>query len=75
MGNTNACCPIPWDVSHGIPIGTQFPWTSLAMPAMSNPNGLMSQNVCHYLDQATHWMSCKWGSHFAWLTLILANQI
>jgi len=20
-------------------------------PAMSNPNGLLSQNVCHYLDQ------------------------
>ena len=22
-------CPIPWDVSHGIPIGMTFPWTSL----------------------------------------------
>jgi len=21
--------PIPWDVSHGIPIGLPFPWTSL----------------------------------------------
>jgi len=21
--------PIPWDVSHGIPIGMTFPWTSL----------------------------------------------
>ena len=25
------CCPIPWDVSHGIPIGMTFPWTSLAI--------------------------------------------
>ena len=23
----------------------------LSRPAMSNPNGLLSQNVCHYLDQ------------------------
>jgi len=22
-------CPIPWDVSRGIPIGMTFPWTSL----------------------------------------------
>jgi len=22
-------CPIPWDVSHGIPMGMTFPWTSL----------------------------------------------
>jgi len=22
-------CPIPWDVSHGIPIGIPTPWTSL----------------------------------------------
>jgi len=22
-------CPIPWDVSNGIPIGIPFPWTSL----------------------------------------------
>jgi len=22
-------CPISWDVSHGIPIGMTFPWTSL----------------------------------------------
>jgi len=29
MGNTNVCCPIPCDVSHGIPIGIPFPWTSL----------------------------------------------
>ena len=29
MGNTNVCCPIPWDVSHGIPRGMTFPWTSL----------------------------------------------
>jgi len=29
MGNTNVCCPIPWDVSHGITIGMTFPWTSL----------------------------------------------
>ena len=21
--------PIPWDISHGIPMGTPFPWTSL----------------------------------------------
>ena len=31
MGNTNVCCPIPWDVSHGIPIGMTFPWTSLSI--------------------------------------------
>jgi len=24
-------CPIPLDVSHGIPIGIPFPWTSLEM--------------------------------------------
>jgi len=24
-------CPIPWDVSHGIPIGMTFPWTSLEL--------------------------------------------
>ena len=24
--------PIPWDVSHGIPIRISFPWTSLAVP-------------------------------------------
>jgi len=29
MGNTNVCCHIPWDVSHGIPIGMTFLWTSL----------------------------------------------
>jgi len=23
------CCPISWEVSHGIPIGIPFPWTSL----------------------------------------------
>ena len=21
--------PIPWDISHGIPMGIPFPWTSL----------------------------------------------
>ena len=25
MGNTNVCCPFPWDVAHGIPIGIPFP--------------------------------------------------
>jgi len=29
MGNTNVCCPIPWDVSHWIPRGMTFLWTSL----------------------------------------------
>ena len=24
-------CPIPLDVSHGIPIGMTFPWTSLGL--------------------------------------------
>jgi len=23
--------PVPWDVSHGIPIGMKFPWTSLGL--------------------------------------------
>ena len=29
--HSNFCLshPIPWDVSHGIPIGMTFPWTSL----------------------------------------------
>jgi len=29
--HSNLCLshPIPWDVSHGIPIGMTFPWTSL----------------------------------------------
>jgi len=24
-------CPIPWETSHGIPIGMTFPWTSLGI--------------------------------------------
>jgi len=28
--------PIPWDVSHGIPIGMTFPWTSLHIGFLSN---------------------------------------
>jgi len=36
MGNTNVCCPISWDVSHGIPIGMAFLWTSL----MKRPTNL-----------------------------------
>jgi len=24
-------CPIPWDVSHGNPMGMTFPWTSLGL--------------------------------------------
>jgi len=30
---SNLCLsqPIPWDVSHGIPIGMAFPWTSLGI--------------------------------------------
>ena len=31
--HSNLCLsrPIPWDVSHGIPIGIPFPWTSLVI--------------------------------------------
>jgi len=42
-------------------------------PVMSNPNGLLSQKVWHYLNQGAHWMAYYWGPHIAWLTLILAN--
>jgi len=44
---------------------------------MSNPNGLLSQKLCHCLNQGrtlndiAYW----WGPHIGWLTLTLANKI
>jgi len=37
--------------------------------AMSNPNGLVSQKLCHYLNRAAHWMAYYYGLHNEWLTL------
>ena len=59
MGNTNVCCPIPWDVSHGIPIGMTFTWTSL----------MIRERLCHIIRSietvdyqlCTHFV-CRWNS-------------
>jgi len=50
---------------------------------MSNPNGLLSQELFHCLNQvrtlndtlmrAAHWMTYQWGPLMEWLTLSLAN--
>ena len=31
--------PIPWDISHGIPMGIPFPWTSLSKPEYHKIDG------------------------------------
>jgi len=46
MGNTNVCCPIPWDVFHGIPIGIPFPWTSLLFRNTTTFDALL-ENLRH----------------------------
>ena len=44
MGNTNVGCPIPWDVSHGIPVGMTFLWTSLGkQPYTARPYVLIGE--------------------------------
>jgi len=41
---------------------------------MSNPNGLLSQKLCHYLNQGRILNDTFYcGPHIQWLTLILAN--
>jgi len=51
------CCPIPWYVSQGIPIGMTFPWTSLII-AKSNLaakfifSGMLFVALCQQLASA-----------------------
>jgi len=40
-------CPIPYDVSHGMPIGIPFPWTSLNKTAYMILTATCSQN-CNF---------------------------
>ena len=47
-------------------------WYLKSSSAVSNPNGLLNQKVCHYLYQGRI-MTYHWGPHIAWLALILAN--
>jgi len=42
-------CPIPWDVSHGIPIGMTFPWTSLTISSHHLVQ-ILSAELLHELD-------------------------
>ena len=42
-------------------------------PAISNPNGLLSQKVCQYLDQGRTLKDILMRPHIEWLTLIVAN--
>jgi len=40
-------CPIPWDVSHGIPMGIPFPWTSLTIPLQLQINFIeLREDIC-----------------------------
>jgi len=41
--------------------------------AMSNPNGLLGQTSCHYLNQGRTFYDILMRSHIEWLTLTLAN--
>jgi len=40
---------------------------------MSIPNGLLSQKLCHYLNQGRTLNNINEGRTLKWLTLILAN--
>jgi len=43
---------------------------------MSNPNGLLTKKLCHYLNQDCTFNDIFMkgrGPHYEWLTLILAN--
>jgi len=44
-------CPIPWDVSHEIPIGIPFPWTNLRISVPSKKI-LHWANVCFVAHEA-----------------------
>jgi len=48
---------------------------NLIRSALSNPSGLLSQKLFHYLTSTAHWMTYLWEPHIEWLTLILANRI
>jgi len=47
------------------------PTATSVFSAMSNPNDLLSQNVCQCLDQGR---TLNRGPHIEWLTLILATK-
>ena len=43
-------CPIPWDVSHGIPIGMTFLWTSLGT----------APSINYRTEKDTDWQKLQW---------------
>jgi len=43
-------CPIPWDVSHGIPIGMIFLWTSLGA----------APSINYRTEKDTDWQKLRW---------------
>ena len=47
-------CPIPWDVSHGIPIGIPFTWTSL-VTGQSHMRCILCRRICH-LSLVSMWI-------------------
>jgi len=67
MGNTNVCCPISWDASHGIPIGIPFPWTSLVILELKMLGALRGEFSFSgpYFKLGALWggMSCKLALH------------
>jgi len=74
MGNTNVCCPIPWDVSHGIP--------TILMDKPGDTNHLMVllrigkpfhhvtdlQRNRHYLQRALKRLTDIWAWSYLGLT-------
>ena len=77
-------CPIPWDGSHGIPIGMTFPWTSLRFPWDSHWNDI-TMNKPAYCIGWPNSKPCKKGTqHIAtsndnlkkkWITFNLYGTI